>query len=135
MTRPANDKLMTPFAANPFIFIFSAVLLVFVLGYYAWGALDHLGLAEQQASATVVDKHYNAPGETYRTTIAGGRAWTQVDPTPDTHVLALDVAGQERTVAIVGKDMYESLEPGDRVTVRMHRTRLTRRLEVIEVTR
>ncbi|MEJ8845043.1 hypothetical protein [Variovorax rhizosphaerae] len=135
MTNPASNKPMTPFTANPFIFIFSVVLLVAVLGYYAWGAVDHLGLTQQQASATVVDKHYNPPGETYRTTIAAGRAWTQADPTPDTHVLALDVAGQEPTVAIVGKDLYDALQPGDKVNVRMHRTRLTRRLEVTDVTR
>lgn len=125
---------MTPFTANPFVFIFSGLLLVAVLAYFGWGALDRLGLAEEQASAVVVRKQLNPPGVTYRTTIAGGRAWTLTDPTSETYVLELKI-GDEPTVAVVGKDLYDALGPGDRVQLRLHRTRLSGRLEVTHVSR
>lgn len=130
----AMSKPMTPFTANPFVFIFSGVLLVAVLVYFGWGAMDHLGLADEQSSAVVTAKNYNPPGVTYRTNIVAGRAWTMADSTPDTYVLTLNL-GQEPTVAIVSKDLYDALRPGDRVQVRMHRTRFSRRLEVTEVVR
>lgn len=128
------SKPMTPFAANPFVFIFSGLLLVAVLAYFGWGVLDRLGLAEETASAVVTGKHYNPPGVTYRTTIAGGRAWTLADSTSETYVVLLNI-GQEPTVAIVSKEMHDALRPGDAVQVRLHRTRLSRRLEVTEVVR
>lgn len=130
----AMNKPMTPFAANPFIFVFSALLLVAVLAWFGWGMLDRMGLAEEQAGAVVTGKHYNAPGQTFRTVIAGGRAWTLTDTTSDTHVILLDVA-KEPTVAIVSNDVYDALQPGDSVQVRMRRTRVSRRLEVIDVVR
>lgn len=123
---------MTPFSANPFVFIFSAALLVGVLGYFAYGLLDRIGLTESQARAVITAKQYNAPGKTYNTNIAGGRAWTQAYQTPDTYVLSLNI-GQEPTVAIVSKEQYETLRAGDSVEVRLHRTRISGRLEVTEV--
>jgi len=128
------NQPMTPFAANPFVFIFSALILVAVLGYYAWGALDRLGLPDEQARAVVTGKNYYPPGVTYRTNIVAGRAWTQPYSTSDAYVLVLNL-GQEPTGAIVSKELYDALQPGDGVQVRMHRTRLSRRLEVTEVAR
>lgn len=125
---------MTPFTANPFVFIFSGVLLVAVLVYFGWGALDHLGLADEQSSAVVTAKNYYPPGVTYRTNIVAGRAWTMADPTSDAHVLTLNL-GQETTGAVVPKDLYHALQPGDRVQVQMRRTRFSRRLEVTQVVR
>lgn len=125
---------MTPFTANPFVFIFSGVLLVAVLVYFSWGALDHLGLAEEKSSAVVTAKNHYPPGVTYRTNIVAGRAWTMADPTSDAHVLTLNM-GQESTGAIVSKDLYDALQPGDRVQVQMRRTRFSRRLEVTQVVR
>lgn len=126
------DKPMTPFSANPFAFIFSALLIVAALVYFGWGMLDRLGLAEEKASAVITGKHYNPPGVTYRTTIAGGRAWTLTDSTSETYLVLLNV-GQEPTVAIVSKEMHDIAQPGDTVRVVFHRTRLSRRLEVIKV--
>ena len=125
---------MTPFAANPFIFIFSGLVLAAVLVYFGWGALDHLGLADEKASAVVTSKHYYPPGVTYRTNIVAGRAWTMTDSTSELYVLELNV-GQEPTGAIVSKDVHDALMAGDSVQVKMHRTRFTRRLEVTEVVR
>lgn len=129
-----SNKPLTPFAANPFVFIFSALVLLAALVYFGWGALDRTGLAEEEAGAVVTSKRYYPPGTTYRTNIVAGRAWTQADATSDAYVLELKI-GQEPTAAIVSREAYDALRPGDSVRVRMHRTRLTRRLEVVDVLR
>jgi hypothetical protein len=129
---------MTPFSANPGIFIFSVVLLVVVGGYFGWGAIDRLGLAMEQGTATVTGKHYNPPGVTYRTTIAGGRAWTQADSTNESYIVLLDIqrgSSVEASVAVVSKAMHMSIKQGDSVRIQMHRTRLSGKLEVIGVER
>jgi len=123
---------MTPFAANPFVFIFMAVILVGALAWYGYGMLDHMGLSEERAQAVVTGKQFNPPGVTYRTNIVAGRAWTMTDATSETYVLTL-VIGTEPTVALVSKQRYDALHANDTVQVRMRRTRFSGRLEVIEV--
>jgi hypothetical protein len=129
-----NAKDMTPFAANPFVFVFSGVLVMGMVIYFGWGALDRLALAEESASATVTGKHFNPPGVTYRTTIAGGRAWTLADTTSETYVLLLTVDTQAN-VGLVSKELYDGVQAGDKVRVRLHRTRFTKRTEVTAVSR
>lgn len=129
-----NSPPLTPFAANPFVFIFSAVLLLAVVLYFGWGAFDRLALPEEQGRAVVTGKHYNPPGVTYRTTIAGDRAWTLADTTSETYLLLLTV-DQAPTVAIVSRALYDTLREGDPVQVQFHRTRFSHRLEVTAVTR
>jgi hypothetical protein len=101
------------FSANPVGFIIMVLLLVGVGGYYAWGAIDTAGLAVEERSAVVTGKQVNPATQTYRTNIVAGRAWTQSHTQGDTRVVTLKV--------------------GDEVRVRVHRTRITRRLEVLEV--
>lgn len=123
---------MSVFSANPAGFIIMVLLLVGVGGYYAWGAIDTAGLPTEQRSAVVVAKQLNPAHETYRTTIAGGRAWTQSHTQGDTRVVTVKV-GDEESVGYVDAWQYQQLKPGDTVQVRVHRTRITRRLEVLEV--
>ncbi|MEO7242697.1 MAG: hypothetical protein ABIW85_07260 [Variovorax sp.] len=130
----SSSKPMTPFAANPFIFIFSALALAAVLMYFGRGALDRLGLSDEPASAVITGKHYYPPGVTYHTTIAAGRAWTMADSTSEHYVLELNV-GQEPIGTVVSKEIHDALKVGDRVQVTVHRTRFTRRLEVTQVER
>ena len=125
---------MAPFSANPFVYIFSAIVIGAVLLYYGFGALDRMGLEVRTSVATVTGKQYTAGGKTYITNIAGGRAWTQAQETPETYAVALNVGG-EPTVGLVSKQMFESLNAGDKVTAKVCRTRITKRLEVIEVSR
>lgn len=129
-----SNAPLTSFAANPFVFIFSGLVLLAVLVYFGWGVLDRAGLTEEEANAVVTTKRYYPPGTTYRTNIVAGRAWTQADATSDAYVLELKV-GQEPTAASVSRESYASLQTGDSVRVRMHRTRLTRRLEIVDVLR
>lgn len=127
-------KPMTPFSANPFVFIFSAVAIVAVILYFAYGAIDRLGLGARATTAVVTGKQYNPPGRSYYTNIVAGRAWTQSQETSETYVVMLRVGGED-TVGLVSKPLFESLNAGDRVNVKVQRTRITRRLEAVEVTR
>ena len=125
---------MTPYSANPFIYIFSIVAIGAVLIYYVYGAIDRGGLELNTAPATVEGKQFTESGKSYYTTIAGGRAWVQSQDTPETYAVVLNV-GNERTAGVVSKQVYDSLKVNDSVQVKMRRTRITGRLEVIEVTR
>lgn len=120
--------------ANPFGFIFSVAIVAAVGLYYLYGAVDHMGLEERAAAATVLGKQFTESGKSYYTTIAGGRAWVQSQQTPETYAVVLDVGG-ERTAGVTSKAIYESLQPSDRVQVKMRRTRVTGRLEVVEITK
>jgi hypothetical protein len=123
---------MSFFSANPVGFITMVLLLVGVGGYYAWGAIDTAGLSTEERSAVVTGKQLNPATHTYRTTIAGGRAWTQSHTQGDTRVVTLKV-GDEESVGYVDATQYQQLKAGDTVKVRVQRTRITRRLEVLEV--
>jgi hypothetical protein len=127
-----STKPMTPFAANPWVFVFSVVLIVAAVGYYAWGAVDHLALPQDERVAVVTGKQFNPPGVSYRTNIVQGRAWTQADPVAETHVLSVEI-DREASVVIVDKPLFDAAQSGDRLRVKAQRTRLTRRLEVTEV--
>src|SRR5262245_53547207 len=126
-------KPMTPFSANPFVFIFSAVAIVAVILYFAYGAIDRLGLSSRATTAVVTGKQYNPPGRSYYTNIVAGRAWTQSQETSETYVVMLRVGGED-TVGLVSKELFQSLNAGHRVNVKVQRTRITRRLEAVEVT-
>lgn len=138
MNKPGRPP-MSFFAANPVGFIIMAVLLVAVLGYYAWGAIDRLGLQPETAQAVVTGKQINPPYTTYRSNIVAGRNYVQSDTSSEMPVLTLKMSGHasgsggEPTVAIVPRAQYEQTHVGDTVSLRYQRTRLSRQLEVIEV--
>ena len=123
---------MNAFSANPFAYIFPLVLLVGFGGYYLYGAADRLGLPIESADAVVTGKQYTPGGTTYNTNIAGGRAWTQSNKTNDMYAIEL-LVGTEPTVGLVDKQAFERLNKNDRVRVKIRRTRVSGRLEVVEV--
>ena len=125
---------MTPRSANPFGFIFSVVAIGAVIIYFGYGAVDRMGLQMNTAEATVTGKQFTESGKSYYTTISGGRAWVQSQETPETYAVVLNVNG-EPTAAVVSKQLYDALKVNDKVQVSVRRTRITGRLEVVEVTR
>ncbi len=125
---------MTPYSANPFAYIFSVAAIGAVLLYYAYGAIDRMGLAVSTTDAIVTGKQFTPRGKSYYTTIAGGREWVQSKETPETYAVVLNV-GNEQTAAVVSKQLYESLQADDTVQVQVRRTRITKRLEAVEVRR
>jgi hypothetical protein len=125
---------MTPYNANPFIYVFSIVAIGAVLLYYVYGAIDGTGLDVSPAVGTVVRKQFTPSGRSYYTTIAGDRTWIQSRVTPETYAVVLTV-GNELTAGVVTRELYEVLQPNDTVQVKIRRTRITKRLEAVEVTR
>jgi hypothetical protein len=125
-----RPKTMTPFSANPYVYVFAAIVIGAVLVYYGFGLIDRMGVEVRSSAATVTGKQYTAGGKTYVTNVAGGRTWTQAQETPETYAVTLNVGG-EPTVGLVSKQMFESLNAGDKVNVKFRRTRITKRLEVI----
>lgn len=125
---------MSAFAANPVAYIIPAVLVVGFGLYYLYGAIDRVGLPVQQAEAVVTGKTYTPGGTTYNTNVVAGRAWTQANELPDNYAVSLRV-GQEAAVALVTKQKFDTLMADDRVRVKMRRTRLSGRLEVVELTK
>ena len=122
---------MKGFFANP-IYVVPAVLLLGFGSYYLYGAIDRVGLEAQSVEAVVTSKEYTPGGTTYRTVIAANRAWTQAIETGDWYAIQLRV-GTELTVGLVSKEAFERLNENDRVQVKVRRTRLSGKLEVIEV--
>jgi hypothetical protein len=125
---------MTPFTANPFMYVFSGIALAAVFLYFGYAAIDRWGLETRSAVATITAKQNNPSGSSFYTNIVGGRAWTQSQETPETHALTLKV-DDEITVGLVSKPMFDTLQLNDKVNVIVRRTRITRRLEVVEVAR
>lgn len=125
---------MSAFSANPVAYIIPAVLVVGFGLYYLYGAIDRLGLPLQQADAVVTGKTFTPGGTTYNTNVVAGRAWTQANELPDNYAVSL-LVDQEPTVALVTKQKYDTLNANDRVRVKLRRTRLSGRLEVVELSK
>jgi hypothetical protein len=119
---------------NPLVYIFPAVVFVAALLYYAYGALDRVGLQTHQAQALVTGKQYTPGSTTYTTEVVGGRTMTRPHQNPDLYIVELEIAG-ESTGGAVSPDLYASLQPGERVRVQFQRTRRSNRILVTDVSR
>lgn len=125
---------MTAFSANPFAYVFGALVVVAVLGYYLYGAMDRYGLDTRPAQARVTGKQYTPGSTTYITNVVADRAWTQSSENPDAYVVTLEVEGHP-TSAYVSKELFGLLQSGDAVEVQVRRTRFSRQLLVVDVGR
>lgn len=110
------------------------LVLAGVAVYFLFLAVNTVGLSEDASEATVVDKRYLAPGQTYRTEIIGGRSYVRPQATPDMYLLELDL-GDDRAHAAVSPELYESIQIGDPVLATVQRRRLTGVIQVTEVRR
>jgi hypothetical protein len=119
---------------SPFVYLLPAVALAAVLLYYLYGAVDRFGLETQQAEARVTGKQFAPGSTTYNTNIVAGRAWTQSSQNPDAYIIGLDVNGVV-TGGAVTPELYESLQPGERVRVEFQRTRFSGQILVTGVRR
>jgi len=123
---------MTPFSANPFVYIFSIVLICGVVLYFGYSSFDKMGLETKTGMAKVVGKTYTPSGSTYRTVIVDGRSMTQPLVTPETYAISLQL-DSESTVGLVDADKFESITEGDTVEVKYSRTRFSGKLVVTEI--
>jgi hypothetical protein len=119
---------------SPYAYIFPALALGAAILYYAYGALDRMGLDTQETFAQVTERNFAQGSTTYHTNIVAGRAWTQSSQNPDAYMVGLEVEGTP-TGGFVTKQMYDTLATGDRVRVKYKRTRFSNKLVVTDVSR
>jgi hypothetical protein len=117
--------------SNP-VYIMPALILVGVILYFLYGAVDSAGLETRTATATVTAKTHTPGSTSYVNRIAAGRSWTQAQQQPDFYALSLMVDG-EPTVALVTKERFDEIRENDMLSVVVRRTRISGKLEVIEV--
>ena len=115
-------------------YVFPAVALAAVVLYFVYGIVDRGGLTSRRADVIVTGKEIARGSTTYPTTTAGGRAWTRGTENPDWHILTFQVEGESAGGA-VSPELYDSVQVGDRVRVRFHRTRIGGQLLVTDVSR
>jgi len=116
------------------MYIFGAVVLVCVVGWYSFNAIDSIGLQNQTGTAKVVAKEHRDARQTYTTDIIGGKARTVPRTTPEMYFLRLAIAGRE-TMGAVDKSLYNAVNPQDEVRVTYQRRRITGGLQIVSVTR
>jgi len=125
---------MSPFTANPFIFIFSIVAIAAIVLYFGYMAFDGIGLEVERSPAVVRDKQHVMRGETSVVTIIDGRPLVRSQETPEAFLLRLAIENTE-VYAAVKRSFFEETTLGVTVNVRYQRRRLSGRLQVIEVSR
>jgi len=122
---------MTP-KVNSFVYIFPAILIICIVLYVIYNAVNKFGLEIKTEIATVTDKTQAEGSTSYVNNIAANRSWVQSSKQGDYFIISINI-GNEPTIALVTKDRFESLKKNDQIQVKTRRTRLTKRLEVIEV--
>ncbi|HMB90394.1 MAG TPA: hypothetical protein VKP65_06070 [Rhodothermales bacterium] len=116
------------------VYWMAALIMLGAVGYYAFQGIDRFGLSVQYGEATVIDKEYRPAGQTYTTQVINGRTQQVPQATPEMFILTLDVDG-EAAQAPVERDLYNTLQAGDQVSVSFIRRRITGNPEVTEVNR
>jgi hypothetical protein len=102
--------------------------------YFAFMAADTMGVATQEATGTVIAKEFVPAGMTYTTQVVDGRSYVRAHETQDRYVVELTVDDRQ-AFAVVDPLVYHEIEAGDRLPLRFRETRLTGRLEVVELKR
>ena len=118
--------------ANPPMYILGAIILVGVLGWMLFQAVDGLALQSSVAPARVVAKGYRAAGKTYITQIINNRPLVVPQTTPEAWILELDVA-DTRAQAAVSQETFDHLDIGDQVIVSLARRRVTGGVMIVSV--
>ena len=128
-----NDKPAIP--KLPMLRIVSSALAVPIVIGVVWLAFylaNSVGVPIETVQAKVVGKQVVAAGTTYRANIVAGRHYIQSDTPGDVCLVELDVKG-ERVSGFVSEQFYQDVAEGEMIDVRLRMTRITGRMEVIEI--
>jgi len=112
--------------------LIGGIVVLLVVSYWGFVALDSWGLAEQQGSAVVRGKRYEEAHTTYVTQVINNRTSSVPQQTPEAYLLELDIAG-EQVDAAVAKDLYESISKAQTVNTTFKRGRITGGVQVLKV--
>jgi hypothetical protein len=96
-------------------------------------AIDGMGLADQQSTATVLDKIRHGAGRAYSTQVVGNRTLVVPQTTGEMLILSIDLDGV-RSEASVDRALYDAVGSKDRVCVTYQRRRITGAVQVVAVT-
>lgn len=121
---------MTNFSNSAYIM--PAVILSAVLVYLLYFAIDKVGLETSTTTAVITAKTFTPGSTTYVNRIAGERSWTQAQQQPDFYAVSLTI-NNEPTVALVTKEKFDRLEKNDSVRVTYRRTRISGKIEVVDM--
>jgi hypothetical protein len=121
--------------ASPLVYIVPALAFAAVCVYYLYGALDRIGLETYEIDGRITTKQFAQGSTTYHTNTVAGRTWSQASQNPDAYMVGLELADGALTGGLVSEQIYESLQPGERVRVKYQRTRFSNKLMVTEVSR
>jgi hypothetical protein len=116
------------------MYIVSALVILAVIGYYLFIAINTTGLSSASTTTTVVDKGFREGGTSFFSQPIGGQQITRMTRTPDAYLLKLQVAGQQLEHP-VDKALYDSLAAGDEVDVTYQRKRITGGIQITSVRR
>lgn len=119
---------------SPFVYVFPALLLIAVVLYFGYGALDRSGLPSKTVATVVTGKQFAKGSTSYHTVVVGSQRLVQGDQNPDAYIVTFEVDGQP-TGGAVNRELYDELQAGDSVHVQFQRTRLSHRIVVTGVTR
>jgi len=120
-----------PWSTRLFLVI-GVVVVAGVLLYYTFLTIDGIALADRDTVGTVVDKRYQAAGQTYSTQIIGNRTVVVPQATAAMYIVRIDVEGV-LSEASVDKSLYDAVGPNDRVHVAYQRRRLTGAVQIRSV--
>jgi hypothetical protein len=126
-----NKRTSKTMLSNP-AYIMPAVILGAVLIYFLYYAVDKVGLETQTATAVVTAKDFTPGSTNYVNRIAGNRSWVQAQKQPDYYAVSLTI-DQEPAVALVTKEKFDRLAINDRVRVTYRHTRITGKIDVLEL--
>ncbi len=115
-----------------FMLLFGGIILLAIISYYGFWAINSLGLEDLSAFAKVVDKEYRKEGKTYTTQIVGGRSLTRSQKTPEMYIVSFKFKG-ESIGGPVDKDLYQALKVGDTVEIIYRQQRITGGLQFVEI--
>jgi hypothetical protein len=111
---------------------FGLAVVVALVVYGVFMALNDFWLPERTGPARVVQKGVLQGGKTYSTRVIDGRPLVTGTATPEAYLLDLDLEGQD-VQAVVPRATYDAVEPGARVEAAYVRRRLTGGIVVREV--
>ena len=119
----------TSLTAARYMYWIGGALIVVVVAWYGYWALDMVGLATQRAIGTVLEKGYRQGGKTYYTQYIDGRPLVIPQERPPAFVVTVQINGEQGEVAI-DENIFNRLQKGESVNVEYRRRRLSGKLLV-----
>lgn len=118
---------------NTIMYGVGIVVIIGMIVYYLFMAVNGFGLAEETATASVTGKSYREAGQTYSTQVIDGRSYVRSQATPDAYLVHVMLNDREAT-AQVDRPLFDSVDEGHQVEVVYRRLRLTGGTQILRVT-